>query len=98
LGALVSAPPDPILERRARIRRVVRIAQRAGYAAMGLAIVIFAVGASSGFPNWSVVVTVTALVVSICVLPVPIVLGYGLRAAEREDAARARRPTDHSTE
>ena len=59
---------------------------------MGIAIVTFIVGASTGFPGWSVVATVTALVVSICVLPVPIVLGYGLRAAEREDAARARQP------
>jgi hypothetical protein len=86
----VSAPLDPIVARRARIRRLVRVAQRFGYGAMGLAVVIFVVGASTGFPSWSVVVTVTALVVSICVLPVPIVLGYGIRAAEREDAAQTR--------
>ena len=37
-------------------------------------------------------VTVVALVAACIVLPVPIVLGYGLRAAEREDReARARR-------
>jgi len=90
----VNAPSDPIVARRARIRRVVQIAQRLGYAALGLAVVLFAVGASDGFPNWSVVGTVTALVVSICVLPVPIVLGYGLRAAEREDAARSRPRSD----
>jgi len=90
----VNAPSDPIVARRARIRRVVQIAQRLGYSALGLAVVLFAVGASDGFPGWSVVGTVTALVVSICVLPVPIVLGYGLRAAEREDAARSRPRSD----
>lgn len=84
----MSASLDPIVARRARIRRFVRMAQRVGYGAMALAVVIFVVGATTGFPSWSVVVTVTSLVVSICVLPVPIVLGYGLRAAEREDAAR----------
>ena len=65
---------------------------------MALAVVVFVIGASIGFPGWSVVVTVTALVVSICVLPVPIVLGYGLRAAEREDAARAHRRSGHPGE
>jgi anaerobic C4-dicarboxylate transporter len=84
----VTTEPDPILERRARIRRLVSIGQRVGYAAMGLAVVVFAIGAASGFPAWTVVVTITALVVSIAVLPVPIVLSYGVRAAEREDRGR----------
>ena len=79
---------DPILERRARIRRLVSIGQRIGYGAMGLAVVVFAVGATFGFPGWTVVVTVAALAVSIAVLPVPIVLSYGIRAAEREDRGR----------
>ena len=84
--------PDPILARRARIRRFVRAAQQLGYGAMVLAIIVFAIGAADGFPSWSVIVTVTALAVSIGVLPVPIVLGYGLRAAEREDAQRRGQP------
>ena len=88
----MTPPPDPILVRRARIRRVVTVAQRAGYGAMALAVVVFVVGASTGFPGWSVAVTISALAVSILVLPVPIVLGYGLRAAEREDAAMRGRP------
>lgn len=79
---------DPILERRARIRRFVSIAQRFGYGAMGLAVVAFAIGAAMGFPDWTVVVTVAGLAVSIGVLPVPIVLSYGIRAAEREERGR----------
>ena len=90
LGRLVNERSDPILERRARIRRFVAVAQRFGYGAMLLAIVFFVVGAVSNFPDWTVVGTVTALVVSMAVLPVPIVLGYGVRAADRED--RGRRP------
>jgi hypothetical protein len=98
LGPLVSETHDPIVARRARIRRLVTIAQRLGYGAMALAVVAFVVGASTGFPNWSVVATVAALIVSIAVLPVPIVLSYGLRAAEREDAARRRPPEREPTE
>lgn len=83
---------DPILELRARIRRFVSIAQRVGYAAMGVAVVAFAIGAALGFPDWTVVVTIVGLAVSIVVLPVPIVLSYGVRAAEREDRGRPSPP------
>jgi anaerobic C4-dicarboxylate transporter len=86
----VTGEHDPILERRARIRRLVSIGQRVGYGAMGLAVVVFAIGAAFGFPGWTVVVTVAALAVSIAVLPVPIVLSYGIRAAEREDRGQPR--------
>jgi len=37
----------------------------------------------------AVTVTVAALVVACVVLPVPIVIGYGVRAAEREERGRA---------
>lgn len=88
---------DPILERRARIRRLVSIGQRVGYGAMGLAVLVFPIGAAFGFPGWTVVVTVAALAVSIAVLPVPIVLSYGIRAAEREDRGRPSGPGHRST-
>ena len=88
----MTAPTDPILVRRARIRRVVTIAQRVGYGAMAVAVIAFVIGASTGFPGWSVATTVAALSLSILVLPVPIVLGYGLRAAEREDAEARGQP------
>jgi hypothetical protein len=84
----VTSDPDPVLERRARIRRLVSIGQRVGYGAMALAVLVFAIGATLGFPGWTVVVTVAALALSIAVLPVPIVLSYGVRAAEREDRER----------
>jgi len=84
----VTGDHDPILERRSRIRRLVSIGQRVGYGAMALAVLVFAIGAAFGLPGWTVVVTVAALAVSIAVLPVPIVLSYGIRAAEREDRAR----------
>lgn len=82
---MVSSPPDPVRQRRARIASAVRIAQRVGYGALLVAILAFVAGIAADFPNWLVVLTVTALVFAIIVLPVPIVLGYGVRAAEREE-------------
>ena len=77
--------PDPVLARRARIARVVRYGQRAGCAALLVAVVSFVVAAATDFPAVAVDISVAALVVAIVILPVPIVLGYGVRAAEREE-------------
>jgi hypothetical protein len=89
LARLVTANPDPVLERRARIAKFVTLAQRVGYGFLLLAIVAFVAGALSDFPSGLVTVTVAALVAAIVILPVPIVLGYGVRAAEREERQQA---------
>lgn len=77
--------PDPVLVRRARLARIVAAAKRVGYLSLLAAIVAFVIGAIAGFPGWTVTVAVVGLVVAIVVLPIPIVLGYGIRAAEREE-------------
>ena len=79
------ADDDPVVVQRRRIGRFVRVAKRVGYAALLVAIVVFGIGLVAGFPAWTVDVIVAALITSIVVLPVPIVLGYGIRAAEREE-------------
>lgn len=76
---------DPVVERRARIARAVTIAQRIGYLALLVAVIAFVVAFVSGFPGWLVAITVGALVAAIVILPVPIIFGYGVRAAEREE-------------
>lgn len=85
---MVSSAEDPVRARRAAIKRWVGIGQRIGYSSLLLAVVAFVVGALLEFPAWSVTLVVAALVAACVVLPVPIVLGYGVRAAEREDRAR----------
>ena len=82
---------DPVALRRAHIARWVGLAKRVGYGLLLVAIVAFVVAAIAGFPAAVVTVTVVALVAACVVLPVPIVLGYGLRAAEREDREAAAR-------
>jgi hypothetical protein len=82
---VVAATPDPVVERRARIARAVRLAKRVGYLLLLAAVALFAVSIGTGFPSGLVTATGVALVAACIVLPVPIVMGYGLRAAERED-------------
>ena len=82
---LSSNGEDPVVARRRRIGRWVTLGKRVGYTALLIAMVMFFVGLVAGFPPWTVDVIVVALVISIVVLPAPIVLGYGIRAAEREE-------------
>jgi hypothetical protein len=81
----VTADSDPIRARRARIARVTAWGKRVGYSLLVLAVVAFVIAAVAGFPEWAVATTVAALIAACVFLPVPIVIGYGLRAAERED-------------
>lgn len=88
----MNAPvPDPVRARRARIARAVAAGKRVGYTALVAAIVAFLTGVATGFPEWTVVTATAGLVVACVVLPLPIVLGYGIRAAEREDRAHPAR-------
>jgi hypothetical protein len=90
MDQVVSAE-DPVVARRARIARWVGLAKRVGYALLALAVIAFVVATVAGFPSGIVTLTVAALVAACVVLPVPIVLGYGIRAAEREDREAAAR-------
>lgn len=76
---------DPVLARRAQVARIVAATKRLGYALLLAAIGAFTIGAISDFPSWTVGVAAVGLVGSSIVLPIPIVLGYGIRKAERED-------------
>jgi hypothetical protein len=79
---------DPVLARRERIARFAALGKRIGYLALAIAIVAFFVGAATAFPTWTVGVSIAGLVVSSVVLPIPIVLAYGVRAAARDDRDR----------
>jgi hypothetical protein len=84
----VVSDTDPVLAKRARIARAVTLGRRAGYAALAVSVVSFVVAAVTDFPAVAVDISIAALVAAIVILPLPIVLGYGVRAAEREDRAR----------
>lgn len=82
--------PDPMVARRARIGRWVTLAQRVGYTAMLVAIIAFLAAFALDFPAWAVTTVIVALVAAVIILPVPIVMGYGLRAAERDERSAGR--------
>ena len=64
---------------------MVKVGQRVGYGFLLLAIVAFAIGAATDFPGYTVTATIVGLVGACVILPVPIVVGYGVRAAERDE-------------
>jgi hypothetical protein len=82
---VVNPADDPVRARRAVIARRVGWASRAGYGALGVAVVAFGAAVATGVPSWLVNVTIAGLVAACLILPVTIILGYGIRAAERAD-------------
>lgn len=79
---------DPILARRARVARIAALGKRIGYVALGAAVASFVAGVITAFATWTVVVTTVGLVAACVILPIPIVVAYGVRAAAREDRQR----------
>lgn len=76
---------DPVVERRARVARLARLGKRVGYLSLLAAIAAFFTGVATDFPRWTVTTTIGGLVAACVVLPIPIVLAYGVRAAAREE-------------
>jgi hypothetical protein len=76
---------DPIVARRERIAHVAATGKRVGYAALAGAIVAFFIAVFAGFPTWAVTMSVVCLLAACIILPVPIVLAYGVQKAARED-------------
>jgi hypothetical protein len=79
------ASADPVLERRARIARLVAVGKRVGYGLFGIAIIGFGMGLVAGFGGIVGSTVIACLVVGSIVLAPAIVFGYAVKAAERED-------------
>jgi hypothetical protein len=88
---------DPILQRRARVEHLAQLGQRVGYGFLLLAIVAFGVAAATGFASYAVTTCIAALVAACVILPIPIIAGYGVRAAARDErrAANGQPPGRH---
>ena len=81
-------PDDPVRARRAQIAHWSLVANRIGYCLFGLAVALFVVAFVVGFTGPLVAVIVGALVIGSLLLAPSIVLGYAVKAAEKEDRAR----------
>jgi len=82
---VISPGDDPILARRLRMERLARTGSRLGYTFLLAAMVAFVVGAARGFTPGVVTIVVGALAAGSIVLLPAIVVGFGVRAADRED-------------
>ena len=79
------AEPDPVSAQRARMAKLAKAGKRLGYSLFGLAIVAFVAGAATRFTPPLVTVVVACLGVGSVFLAPAIIVGYGVRAADRAD-------------
>jgi hypothetical protein len=80
--------PDPVRERRARVAHWTLLANRVGYLVLALAMALFVVAFAFGFSATMASVIIVCLLVSFALLAPSIVLGYAVKAAERDDLER----------
>lgn len=80
-----------MLVRRRRLARAAELAQRVGYGLFGVAVVAFVAGFAVGLSAGVVAIVLVALGLGSVLLAPGIVIGYAVKAAEREDRERAGR-------
>jgi hypothetical protein len=85
---VVTDPIDPVRARRAQVAHWTLLANRGGYLCMAVAMAVFVIGFAIGFTGPLVSIVVAALVAGSLMLAPSIVLGYAVKAAEREDRRR----------
>jgi hypothetical protein len=79
---------DPVRARRRQIARWTRSANRLGYLFFGIAIVTFVTGFIVSFNGAVSAVVIGSMIAGSALLAPAIVLGYAVKAAEREDRER----------
>jgi hypothetical protein len=82
------SPADPVLARRRQFARAAELAQRVGYGLFGVAVVLFVFGFVAGFTGGVVTAILVALGIGSALLAPAIVIGYAVKAADREDRER----------
>lgn len=79
---------DPVRRRRETIRRLVGLGNRLGYLLLLVAVVVFFVGVATDFTSTKAAIIVATLIASCILLAPTIVLGYAVKAADRDDRER----------
>jgi hypothetical protein len=86
----MAAVTDPVRARRARAARLATVGQRVGYLLFAVAAVAFFVGLATTFSDSLVLLIEIGLLAGSVFLAPAIVLGYAVRAAERDDQEHGR--------
>jgi hypothetical protein len=84
------SPVDPVRERRAQIAKWTLLANRVGYLFVGLAIALFFMAFLFDFTSTMATLIIVSLVVGCILLAPSIVIGYAVKAAERDDVEHGR--------
>jgi len=79
---------DPVRARRQQVARWSLLANRIGYLFLAVAVAVFVIGFAVGFTPPVVTVVVACLLAGSALLLPSIILGYAVKAAEREDRER----------
>ena len=79
---------DPIRARRQQVARWSLLANRIGYLFIAVAVAVFVIGFVLGFTPPVVAIVVTTLLIGSALLLPSIILGYAVKAAERDDRER----------
>jgi len=82
------AKQDPVRAKRAHFAKWTLLANRIGYLFYALAISAFVMAFAIGFKGPLVTLVTVALIIGSVLLAPSIVLGYAVKAAEREDRER----------
>ncbi len=81
---------DPVLVRREQFSRWAKIGNRSGYALFGISLLSFVYGVVFTFTDAvSIIATISLAAGSIVLMPA-IILGYAVKAAERDDREQGR--------
>ena len=84
-----SAPrPDPVRARRAKVAKYTLLANRIGYLFFAVAIATFIIGFAVSFNAAVSAIVIGSVIIGSILLAPAIVLGYAVKAAEREDRER----------
>lgn len=78
--------PDPIRRRRAQVAKWTLLANRVGYLFLALAMALFVIAFAVGFGPTMATLVIVSMLISFALLAPSIVLGYAVKAADREDA------------
>ena len=76
---------DPVRARRAQIAKWTLLANQVGYLALALAVALFVIAFMVGLSAPMATLVVAAMIVSFVLLVPSIILGYAVKAAERDD-------------
>jgi heme/copper-type cytochrome/quinol oxidase subunit 3 len=79
---------DPVRVRRAQVAKWTLLANRIGYLFVALSIALFVIAFAVGFSSTMATLVIISFVIGCVLLAPSIIVGYAVKAAERDDRER----------